>query len=173
MGIIYKATHRKSGMTYIGYTTRWPLNNSNIKKVSEDFRNDLLVDGEKAFEWFILLSDGTKYDRDRLIKEYYDDTLYSGTRHRRQRTKPLSARMLKVLRENAKRMRLVGHTEETKALISAAQRGKPKSEAHRAAISENHASKRPNSFYTTEEYRRKMSEACKGKSKKRVNNNHV
>lgn len=192
MGVIYKATNKIDGKAYIGYSSSWPLR----KKVHERlagrdggyFHNALNKHGLDAFDWFILLSDATLNDEIQLIQEHgtywetgkgYNLTRggegklgYKTSAETRKKIsdahkgKEVTANQLQTLRENARRMKIEGHTPVAKAKISAAFKGKPKSEAHRKAISENHASKKETgAYYQSEEYKEKMSKALKGKKR--------
>ena len=75
-------------------------------------------------------------------------------------------RSLKTLRENAKKMKEIGHTEETKRKISESHKGKIFTEEHKKNMSLNHASKKETgSYYQSEEYKEKMSKSLKGKKR--------
>jgi group I intron endonuclease len=73
---------------------------------------------------------------------------------------------IRVLRENAQKMKETGHTDEAKQKISASQKGKPKTQEHKRNISLNHAAhKETGAFYQSEEYKQKMSKSLKGKKR--------
>lgn len=190
MGIIYKATNKIDGKAYIGFTTHWPLRQKTHKKLAGKdggyFHNALAKYGEDNFEWFILLSDATLEDERQCIEEHgtYWETGkgYNLTRGgegklgyrtpektRRKiseahKGKTVSEEVKRTLRENARLMKLRGHTPETKARLSELNKGKVFTEEHRKNISLNHASKRPSgAFYNSPEYRAKQSAANKGK----------
>lgn len=73
---------------------------------------------------------------------------------------------IRVLRENAQKMKETGHTYETKRKISIKNKGKTITQEHKRNISLNHAaSKETGAFYQSEEYKQKMSKALKGKKR--------
>ena len=190
MGIIYKATNKINGKAYIGYTNHWPLRKyrhiNKAKGKGEYFHNALAKYGEDAFEWFVILNDATLDDERQLIEEhgtfwetgkgynltrggegklgYKTSEITKKKISDARKGQPLTDRQLLQLRENARMMRGMRRSDQDKAKISAALKGKPKSEAHKQAISDNHASKKPTgAYYQSPEYKAKMSMACKGK----------
>lgn len=77
MAIIYKATNKINGKSYIGYDSNWP-NRKRVHKTraynnhytQQYFHKAIRKYGWKNFEWEILLEDATLEDEIRLISEY-------------------------------------------------------------------------------------------------------
>jgi group I intron endonuclease len=192
MGIIYRATNKIDGKTYIGYTSSWPLRKKTHEKLAGKdngyFHNALSKYGADNFEWFIIDTDAKLADEKMYIEEYgsYWETGkgYNLTRggegklgyvtsdetrskiSEAHKGKKCTPKQLEILRENAMRMKKIGHTEEAKAKISASHKGKTLSDEHRKNISLNHAAHRETGvYYQSQEYKEKMSKATKGKKR--------
>jgi group I intron endonuclease len=193
MAVIYKATNTVNGKSYIGFAvnfdTRQKTHFKKVKRTDKQyFHNAINKYGIDSFEWTILKENATLEDEIILIKEHetfwktgkgYNLTKggegklgYETSEKTKQKIsnshkgKIISEKQLKILRFNAQRMKEVGHTEEVKKRISNAHKGRIFSKEHKDSISRNHASKKPSgSFYKSEEYKQKMAESCKGKTR--------
>lgn len=193
MAVIYKATNKVNGKSYIGFAVDFRKRKLQHKQKAncddkQYFHNALAKYGYDSFEWSILLENAALNDEIRLIKEH--DTFWetgkgynltrggegklgyvvfektkSKLRIMRSKQK-ITEKQLKVLRENARQMKEHGHTEETKRKISESLQGRIVSVETRRKISENHAAKKETGkFYQSQEYKQKMSDACKGKKR--------
>lgn len=80
--------------------------------------------------------------------------------------RPLTEERLAILRNNAQNNIGKPRSNDTKAKISNAQKGRDLGEEWRQKVIAGHASKKESgAFYQSEEYREKMSAACKGKKR--------
>jgi group I intron endonuclease len=194
MGIIYKATNKINGKAYIGFTTKWPMRKDVHERKSrsgdEYFHNALAKYGTDNFEWFVLLTEATLQDEIDLIEEHntfwetgqgYNLTRGGkGTNGNKfkmpeeakrkiseaHKGKTISDYQRSILRLNAHRMKMDGHTPEAKAKISARFKGIPKTEEHKQNISKGHAAHKPTgAYYQSPEYKEKMRKACTGKKR--------
>lgn len=190
MAVIYKATNTINGKAYIGHALDFEKRkqehyNKANRGGTEYFYNAIRKYGFDVFEWTVLKEDATLEDEVIHIEEHdtygngYNLTKggegklgYKTTEKTKQKLskagkkRVLSEQQLKVLRENAQKMRELGHTEETKKRISASHKGKIFTEEHKKNISKNHAArKETGAYYQSEEYREKMSKACSGKTR--------
>jgi len=186
MAVIYKATNTINGKAYIGFAVDFEKRlvahkNKSARGEGEYFHNAIRKYGFDAFEWTILKEEATLDDEILLIEEYgtynngynltkggegklgYEtsETTKKKIGKKSKGRKP-SAHQLKVLRENARIMKERGHTEETKQQISESHKGKIFTAEHRANIGKANKEKM---FYQSEEYKEKMSKACKGKTR--------
>ncbi len=194
MGVIYKATNKVNGKVYIGFDSNWPrrkkkheqqAKNGNFKQY---FHHALNKYGLDSFEWSVIKENAVLEDEILLIREhetFYETgkgynltmggegklgyTISEETRKKMSESakkRKVTPERLAILHKNAQKMRESGHTEETKRKISEAHKGKNKSQDHRKALSDNHASKNVNGvFYQSQEYKEKMSKALKGKKR--------
>jgi group I intron endonuclease len=193
MNIIYKATNKIDGKAYIGFTKHWPLR-KNIHESrartdkGEYFHNALAKYGEDNFIWEVLLTDATLQDEIDLIEEHgtywetgqgYNLTKggegksgYKTSEETKRKIseahkgKQINDLQRSILRLNAHRMKIHGHTPEAKAKISARFKGKKLSPEHCENISKNHAAyKETGAFYQSPEYKEKMRKALVGKKR--------
>ena len=190
MAVIYKATNTVNGKEYIGFALdlesrkRAHYNRAN-RGEGEYFHNALRKYGFDMFEWTVLKEDATLDDEIALIEQHetykkgYNLTMGGegklGCKHSEKAKKKISdarkkqkvtEKQLRVLRENARRMKENGHTDEAKRKISEAQKGRKLSEEHKRNISKSHAAKKPSgAYYQSKEYKEKMSKACSGKTR--------
>ena len=77
MAVIYKATNKITGKSYIGFDSRWPNRKRmhlwhafNSENVCPMFHRSLKKHGKDNFDWEILLEDATLEDEIRLIEEH-------------------------------------------------------------------------------------------------------
>lgn len=189
MAVIYKATNTINGKAYIGHDKDWPSRiKEHLNKAlhgGEYFHNALAKYGADKFEWTILVEDATYEDEIKMISEHrtfengYNLTKggegklgYITSEETKKKISDaakkrlLTTERLDILRNNAERMRGKTRPAEECARISTALKGKIKTEAHRKAISENHAThKETGAFYISSEYKEKMSNSLKGKKR--------
>jgi group I intron endonuclease len=193
MAIIYKATNKINGKAYIGYTKHWPLRKDVHESRSrslkgEYFHNALAKHGTDNFIWEILLTEATLQDEINLIEEHgtywetgqgYNLTKggegkvgYKTSAETKRKIseshkgKQISDLQRSILRLNAHRMKVDGHTPEAKAKISARHKGVPKTEEHKQNISKNHAAhKESGAFYQSPEFKAKISKALTGQKR--------
>ena len=76
MAVIYKATNKINGKSYIGYDSLWPqrknvhlYHSRNIDNQSFYFHRAIKKYGEENFEWAVICEDATLEDEIRLIEE--------------------------------------------------------------------------------------------------------
>lgn len=188
MNVIYKATNKINGKSYIGFDSNWPRRkrqheNSAKRKDGYYFHKALNKYGMDNFEWTILKENATLEDERLLIVSHetylkgYNLTMGGegilGMKHSDDTKKKLSEKAklrkitperLETLRRNAQIMKERGHTEETKKRISESHKGKVFTDEHLSNLTEANQ-KRDKSFMYTEEYKEKMSNSLKGKKR--------
>lgn len=118
---------------------------------------------------------GRKQPKDVVEKRVASRMQKAGFKHSEETKQKISEKaklrkttekQLEALRRNAQLMKERGHTDEAKAKISKAHKGKVISEEQRRKISLNHgAHNKDNYYYATSEYKEKMSKALKGKTR--------
>lgn len=190
MAVIYKATNTVNGKEYIGFALdlerrkRAHYNRAN-RGDGEYFHNAIRKYGFDAFEWAVLKEEATLDDEILLIEQHgtyengynltkggegklgcevTEETKQKISKARKKQV--LTENQIRALRENAKRMKERGHTPEARAKISEANKNRKFTKEHRANISKNHAAyKETGAYYQSEEYKEKMSKACKGKTR--------
>lgn len=195
MAVIYKVTNKINGKCYIGHAVNFmKRKNEHIRKANNDdtnkqyFHNALRKYGLENFEWSILKEDASLEDEKRFIEEYqsfhlhgmgYNLTLggegklgFRPTESTKEKLriahtgKTPTESQLKALHENALKMIGTKRPDDVKERISAAHKGRKFSEEHKRNISLNHASKKEiGKFYQSQEYKQKMSESLRGKTR--------
>ena len=187
MNVIYKATNKINGKSYIGFDSNWPRRkrqheNSAKRKDGYYFHKALNKYGIDNFEWVILKENATLEDERLLIVSHethmkgYNLTLGGegilGHKHSDNTKKKLSDKAkirkmtperLEVLRRGAETMKERGHTEETKKRISESHKGKVFTDEHKKNIGISAAKRKD--MYSSPEYKEKMSNALKGKKR--------
>jgi hypothetical protein len=172
LAIIYKATNGYDGNAYIGWTENdlAGISAAHLKLATENeddgdfklFHQALREFGPEVFIWEALaettFENGYK-DADRFITEH--ETNKDGYNVVLKRAKrPRKPARAKTKRPGRKQ------TQATKAKLSEALRGKPKTDAHKLALSAGHATmKESGLFYQDPEYKAKISAANKGKKR--------
>lgn len=192
MAVIYKATNIINGKSYIGVANDFEKRKRQHKNSAkrEDgyyFHRAISKHGWDSFEWFIIkFSDDMEellIEEQHLIEEQgthylrngYNLTLggegHLGHKHSEETRRKLSIKAslrpvteerIEVLRKNAREMKRNGHTNEAKAKISAAHKGRKFSTLHRQKIGEN---TKKQTFFADPEYREKMRKSCTGKKR--------
>lgn len=187
MAVIYKAINKINNKAYIGFAVNFnKRQNEHQKKAMRGdgsyFHAAIKKYGWDNFEWLILKEDATLDDEIDLIEEH--NTFNSGynltkggegklgyivSEESRARMKIAhtgrkpTEKQLRVLRENAQKMKETGHSDDVKKKISNSHKGKIFTEQHKKNISINHAAKKETgAYYQSEEYKQKMKRALTG-----------
>jgi len=188
MYTIYKATNKINGKSYIGFDSNWPRRKKHHEGAFGNcvlFSRAMKKYGKEAFEWNILyqskeMEHTLKVMEPHFIEEYETFTegynltkggegivglvhSYETKEKIREKalTRPVTEKKLQTLRKNALLMKKNGHTEKTKKKMSESQKSKDMSIMPESWWD---SLKKPRShmkYYQTEEYKKKMSEACK------------
>ena len=193
MAVIYKATNKVNGKSYIGFAVDFDKRKKehkrkSIQKNKQYFHYAIFKYGYENFDWEILKENACFDDEKYFILKYetyweqgkgYNLTIggegklgFKTTEETRKKISeshkkiPVTEERLLILRRNAEKMKESGHTEETKRKISESHKGRKFTEEHKKNISINHASKKDTgSYYQSKEYKEKMSKALKGKKR--------
>lgn len=194
MPVIYKARNKVNNKVYIGFATNFLKRRNDHrcgaknKNHNQYFYNAINKYGWENFEWEILKEDAKIEDEAyfiELFESYYEYgkgyNLTKGgegkygyktseqTRKKISNTmkkKQVTERQVEILRENAKRMKGVPRPQEIKDQISLSNKGRKLTDEHRLNISKNHAAHRESgSFYSSLEYKTKMSNSLRGKKR--------
>jgi len=188
MYTIYRAKNKQNNKSYVGFDSNWPKRKLDHHNPCRDLPINRAIKkyGKENFDWEVIyqskdyghtLNEMEPY----FIKEYdsmkngYNCTAggegIRGWKHsdrtrrllsKQAKQREITEEQLQTLRDNARRMRYMGHSEETKAKMSESQKKVDKSTYPQSWWDSVRSLRGHLKYYQTEEYRNKMSEACSG-----------